>query len=59
MMSMEISGCVTSQSVDLKTSTPDVTDKQKPEKAYGNAREYKNYLSGKYDCQSAETDAIY
>ena len=54
-MSMEISsnyGAYTDYSTETKkNSVADVTaDKQKTEKSYSNSREYKDYLTEKYDC---------
>ena len=54
-MSMEISsnyGAYTDYSTETKkNSVADVTaDKQKTEKSYSNTREYKDYLTEKYDC---------
>ena len=54
-MSMEISsnyGAYADYSTETKkNSVADVTaDKQKTEKSYSNSREYKDYLTEKYDC---------
>ena len=47
-MAMEISG-VTSQIMDLKTSTPGVTRKEEIKTGFKNVADYTRYLQGKYD----------
>jgi len=62
-MSMEISsnyGAYTDYSTETKkNSVADVTaDKQKTEKSYSNSREYKDYLTEKYDCLRSKDYAV-
>ena len=47
-MSMEITG-VTSQVMDLKTSTPGVTRKEEIKTGFKDVADYTKYLQGKYD----------
>ncbi len=47
-MAMEISG-VTSQIMDLKTSTPGVARKEEIKTGFKNVADYTKYLQGKYD----------
>ena len=47
-MAMEISG-VTSQIMDLKTSTPGVTRKEEIKTGFKDVSDYTKYLQGKYD----------
>ncbi len=47
-MAMEISG-VTSQIMDLKTSTPGVTRKEEIKTGFKDVADYTKYLQGKYD----------
>lgn len=47
-MAMEISG-VTSQIMELKTSTPGVTRKEEIKTGFKNVADYTKYLQGKYD----------
>ena len=47
-MTMEISG-VTSQIMDLKTSTPGVTRKEEIKTGFKDVADYTKYLQGKYD----------
>ena len=47
-MTMEISG-VTSQIMDLKTSTPGVTRKEEIKTGFKDVSDYTKYLQGKYD----------
>ena len=47
-MSMEITG-VTSQVMDLKTSTPGVTRKEEIKTGFKDVSDYTKYLQGKYD----------
>lgn len=62
-MSMEISsnyGAYTDYSTETKkNSVADVTaDKQKTEKSYSNTREYKDYLTEKYDCLKSKDYSV-
>ena len=51
-MAMEISG-VTSQIMDLKTSTPGVTRKEEIKTGFKDVSDYTKYLQGKYDYMNA------
>ena len=51
-MAMEISG-VTSQIMDLKTSTPGVTRKEEIKTGFKDVADYTKYLQGKYDYMNA------
>ena len=62
-MSMEISsnyGAYTDYSTETKkNSVADVTaDKQKTEKSYSNTREYKDYLTEKYNCLKSKDYSV-
>lgn len=54
-MSMEISSGVTSQVMDLKTSTPGVTRKEEIKTGFKNVDEYSKYLQEKYDYMNKGT----
>lgn len=57
-MLMEISGGVTSQIMDLKTSTPGVTKKEEIKTGYKNVDDYSKYLQDKYSYMNAGTVSI-
>lgn len=48
-MAMEISNSITSQIMDLKTSTPGVTRKEEIKTGFKNVDDYSKYLQEKYD----------
>lgn len=54
-MAMEISSGVTSQVMDLKTSTPGVTRKEEVESGFKSVDEYSKRLQEKYDYMNAGT----
>lgn len=54
-MSMEINSGVTSQVMDLKTSTPGVTRKEEIKTGFKNVDNYSKYLQEKYDYMNAGT----
>lgn len=57
-MAMEISNNITSQIMDLKTSTPGVTKKEEIKTGFKNVDEYSKYLQGKYDYMNAGTTSM-
>lgn len=57
-MSMEISSGVTSQVMELKTPTPDVTRKDETKTVFKNVDDYSKHLQKKYDYINAGTVSI-
>ena len=57
-MSMEINSGVTSQSMNLKTSTPGVTRKEEIKTGYKNVDDYSKYLQDKYSYMNAGSTSI-
>ena len=56
-MSMEITG-ITSQVMDLKTSTPGVTRKEEIKTGFKDVSDYTKYLQGKYDYMNSGKTSI-
>ena len=54
-MSMEINSGVTSQIMDLKTSTPGVTRKEEIKTGFKDVNDYSKYLQEKYDYMNKGT----
>ena len=57
-MQMEVSN-VTSQYMDLKTQTPNITRKEEIKTGYGNVKDYSEYLQDKYNYMNAGTTSIH
>ena len=58
-MSMEINSGVTSQIMELKTSTPGVTRKEEIKTGFSNVNDYSKYLQEKYSYMNTGTTAMY
>ena len=57
-MAMEIGSGITSQIMDLKTSTPGVTRKEEVKTGFKDVSDYSQYLQGKYNYMNAGTASM-